>query len=246
MASVFAGTSGYAYPTWKPAFYPADLPARRFLEHYASRLNSTEINYTFHRLPAAKSLNDWVQCTGPNFMFSLKAHMKLTHSMRLKNCESFLEIFLKAVDPLRVVGRLGVILFQLPPNLKCDVEVLRSFTSLLPADERFAFEFRHESWLAQATYDVLAERGICLCLAESEKLAVPEVLTAPFVYFRLRKPEYVSEERRAIAHRVMELAGSGRDVFLYFKHEDSPDGALHAEELLGQVAGDAVTNPAVA
>jgi uncharacterized protein YecE (DUF72 family) len=148
---------------------------------------------------------------------------------RLKNSENFLEVFLKAVDGLRVVGRLGVVLFQLPPNFKCDVALLREFVSLLPDDIRFAFEFRNESWLAQPVYDVLAAKRICLCLAESEKLVVPEVITAPFVYFRLRKGEYEPDERAAIAGRVCAL---DVDSFVYFKHEDSPAGAIYAEELI--------------
>jgi uncharacterized protein YecE (DUF72 family) len=229
MPSIFAGTSGFAYSSWKPDFYPADLPSKKFLEYYATRLNSTEVNYTFMRLPAAKSLGEWVECTPAGFVFSLKAHRRITHMNRLKNCESFLEAFLKAIDPVRVVGRLGVVLFQLPPNFKCDVALLKDFTALLPNDVRFAFEFRNESWLAQPTYDVLAEKRICLCLAESEKLVVPEVLTAPFVYFRLRKPEYEPAERAAIAERVCAL---NVDSFVYFKHEDSPAGALYAEELV--------------
>lgn len=237
MPGIYAGTSGFAYPSWKPVFYPADVPAKRFLEHYATRLNSTEINYTYHRLPSGKSLEEWVAATPTSFLFSLKAHMKLTHVFRLKNCESFLEIFLKAIDPLRVVGRLGPVLFQLPPNMKCDVDVLRAFLELLPRDQRFAFEFRHDSWLSAPVYDLLGERGVCLCLAESAKLVIPEVITAPFVYFRLRKQDYSADERSAIADRVSPLIAGGRDVFLYFKHEESPEGAIYAEELLKTVQG---------
>lgn len=232
MPRLFAGTSGFSYAGWKPVFYPPKLPSVKFLEHYASRLNSTEINYTYHRLPSTKSLESWVESTPSNFVFSLKAHMKLTHVLRLKGAESFLELFLKVVDPLRVVGRLGPILFQLPPNMKCDEPVLDHFLSLLPADLRYTFEFRNQSWLAQPVYDMLARRGVCLCLAESDKLVVPEVLTAPFVYLRLRKPGYSPEDRTEIAARVRELLAGGRDVYLYFKHEDTPDGALYAEELL--------------
>jgi uncharacterized protein YecE (DUF72 family) len=230
MPRLYAGTSGFAYATWKPAFYPEKLPAKRFLEHYASRLSSTEINYTYHRLPSAKSLEEWVAATPDDFLFSLKAHMKLTHVYRLKECASFLEVFLKAIDPLRAVGRLGPVLFQLPPNMKCDLELLRSFVELLPPGQRFAFEFRNPSWLDAPVYDLLGSRGLCLCLAESEKLVVPEVLTAPFVYFRMRKAEYGREERAAIAEKVSGLLPE-RDVFLYFKHEDSPEGALYAEEV---------------
>jgi uncharacterized protein YecE (DUF72 family) len=232
MSRVYTGTSGFAYPTWKPAFYPADLPAKRFLQHYATRLTSTEINYTYHRIPSRKSLEEWVAATPAGFLFALKAHMKLTHILRLKDCESFLQVFLSAIDPLRVVGRLGPVLFGLPPSMKADVELLRSFLAQLPSDQRFAFEFRHPSWLQQSVYDVLAERHVCLCLAESERLVIPEVLTASFVYFRLRLPGYSAEELAAIAGRVRTLTSEGRDVFLYFKHEESPEGALNAEQLL--------------
>jgi uncharacterized protein YecE (DUF72 family) len=229
MPSVFAGTSGFAYPSWKPDFYPADLSSKKFLQYYATRLNSTEINYTFMRLPAARALAEWVECTPPEFLFSLKAHRRITHMSRLKNCASFLEAFLKAIDPLRAVRRLGVVLFQLPPNFKCDAPVLQEFVSLLPDDIRFAFEFRNESWLAPPVYEIMAAKKVCLCLAESEKLVVPEVITAPFVYFRLRKPEYEPAERAAIASRVCAL---DVDSFVYFKHEDSPAGAVFAEELI--------------
>jgi uncharacterized protein YecE (DUF72 family) len=235
VARLLAGTSGFAYATWKPGFYPADLPAKRFLEHYASRLNSTEINYTYHRLPTSKSLQEWVAATPESFVFTLKAHMKLTHVLRLKNCEGFLELFLKAIDPLRVVRRLGPVLFQLPPNLQCDVETLRSFLVLLPPDIRYAFEFRHPSWLAEPVYEALKQRGACLCLAESERLVVPEVLTAPFVYFRLRKGEYTPEQRAEHAQRARSLLEDGRDVYVYYKHEDDPAGALYAAELLKAV-----------
>lgn len=235
MAQLYAGTSGFAYPSWKPAFYPPDVPAKRFLEHYASRLNSTEINYTFHRLPSQKSLGEWVNATSDRFVFALKAHMKITHVLRLKDCESFLEVFFKAIDPLRVVGRLGPVLFQLPPNLKCDAALLADFLKLLPEDVRCAFEFRHPSWLDTPTYDALGQKGMGLCLAESEKLVVPEVITAPFVYFRLRKEGYTPDELSGIAGRVREQLREGRDVYLYFKHEDSPEGALYAEQVLQSV-----------
>jgi uncharacterized protein YecE (DUF72 family) len=235
LANVFSGTSGFAYPSWKPDFYPAKLPAARFLEHYASRLNSTEVNYTFRQLPKADTLHKWVDATPDGFTFTLKAHMRLTHILRLQNASEFLAVFLRAIDPLRTVRRLGPVLFQLPPHLHCDLERLREFLPQLPSDMRFAFEFRHPSWLCDEVYRLLTDNGVCLCLAESEKLVVPEVRTAPFVYFRLRRPDYTVEDRAEIAARVRELQSAGSDVYVYFKHEDTPAGALYAEELLHAV-----------
>jgi uncharacterized protein YecE (DUF72 family) len=233
MAKLFAGTSGFAYPQWKPAFYPEDLPQKNFLEYYASRLNCVEINYTFRRLPAAATLENWTRATPPRFLFCLKAHMRLTHVLRLRNAAEFAEVFFRAIDPLRSARRLGPVLFQLPPAFRCDPAVLEEFLSLLPRDIRCAFEFRHESWLNDAVYGLLERHNVSLCLAESEKLEVPKVITADFVYFRLRKPEYSAADLEEIGARTRGLLGEGKDVFVFFKHEDAPDGALYAERLLG-------------
>lgn len=243
MATLYAGTSGFAYPGWKPAFYPAKLPSKQFLSHYASRLNCVEINYTFRRLPAAATLESWATQTPAGFVFAVKANQRITHILRLKNAEQATEIFLKAIDPLRTARRLGPVLFQLPPQMKCDLALLRDYLSLLPSGDalhprpggfRYAFEFRHESWLSDAVYAELASRHISLCVAESEKLEVPEVITADFVYYRLRKPDYTEADIETFAARARELLATGRDLYLFFKHEDTPEGALHAERLLGR------------
>ncbi len=232
MAKLFAGTSGFAYPQWKPSFYPEDLPQKKFLEYYASRLNCVEINYTFRRLPAAATLESWVKATPKDFLFCLKAHMRLTHVLRLRNASEFAEVFFRAIDPLRPVRRLGPVLFQLPPAFRCDAAVLEEFLPLLPRDVRCAFEFRHESWLTEAVYELLERHNVSLCLAESSKLEVPKVITADFVYFRLRKPEYSPADIDEIRARTRGLLAEGKDVFVFFKHEDTPEGALYAERLL--------------
>jgi uncharacterized protein YecE (DUF72 family) len=232
MAHLFAGTSGFSYPAWKPAFYPKELPAKRFLEHYATRLNSVEVNYTFRQLPSAKTLEGWLEQTPAGFAFACKAHMRLTHIMRMKDADGFTEIFLKSLEPLRAARRLGPVLFQFPPTFKCDPARLADYLPLLPPDIRFAFEFRHASWLNDEVYGILQSRGIALCLAESDKLEIPKVFTAGFGYFRLRKGDYDVAARAAIASQAIELLDAGRDAFVYFKHEEDPNGALWAEELI--------------
>lgn len=224
MAHIYAGTSGFAYPAWKPAFYPAKLPATRFLEHYASRLNAVEINYTFRRLPAKSTLENWVACTPDGFVFAPKANMRITHVQRLKNAEAATELFFQTIDPLRSARRLGPVLFQLPPQLRCDTSLLAAYLELLPKGVLCAFEFRHTSWLDEAVYGLLKQHNISLCLAESEKLEIPEVITADFVYFRLRKPDYSKEERKSIREKAEKLAAAGKNVYVFFKHEDSPEG----------------------
>jgi uncharacterized protein YecE (DUF72 family) len=232
MAKLYAGTSGFAYPSWKPRFYPADLPAKRFLEYYSRRLNSVEINYTFRRLAAASTLENWIKATEPGFLFVTKAHERITHMLRLKDAAEFTEVFLRSIDPLRATRRLGPVLFQLPPYFRCDVPLLAEFLGGLPKDLRYAFEFRHTSWLSDEVYDLLKKHNAALCWAESEKLEVPEIATADFVYFRLRKAEYPPAERKEISAGVRKLLGERRDVFVFFKHEETPEGALYAEELL--------------
>ena len=235
MAHLYAGTSGFAYPSWKPGFYPAKLPAAKFLSHYASRVNCVEVNYTFRTLPSVGTLTKWVQNTPDGFLFCPKAHMRITHILKLREAGQFTEVFLKTIDPLRSARRMGPILFQLPPTLKCDVALLRDFLALLPTDLQYAFEFRHASWMNEEMYYVLREAGAALCVAESENLETPEVLTAPFVYFRLRKPDYLPEDVARIAANAKNLLQKGRNLYVFFKHEETPQGALNAEALLQAV-----------
>jgi uncharacterized protein YecE (DUF72 family) len=236
MATLFAGTSGFAYPTWKPDFYPPKLPAKDFLKHYATRLNAVEINYTFRQLPKATTLENWINATPEGFTFVCKAHQRITHIMRLRESE-FTNVFFKAIDPLRTSRRLGPVLFQLAPNLKADLPTLTDFVEKLPKDIRCAFEFRNKSWLIDEVYRLFEKHGIALCLAESDKFEVPEVVTAGFVYVRLRKEDYSPEERAEVAGRVRGMLAAGRDVYVFFKHEETPAGAVYAEELLKTVSG---------
>jgi uncharacterized protein YecE (DUF72 family) len=235
MARLFCGTSGFAYASWKPEFYPAKMPSKRFLEHYAGRLNAVEINYTFRRLASAATLESWVRATPAGFVFCPKAHMRITHIQRLQKAE-FTDLFFRALEPLRIARRLGPVLFQLPPQFRVDVAVLSEFLGALPDGLSCAFEFRNQSWLNAEVYGVLERHGVALCLAESEKLVIPEVLTAAFVYSRLRKADYSPEEREEIAGRVRQLMADGRDCYVFFKHEETPAGALYAEELVRAAA----------
>lgn len=231
MASLFAGTSGFAYPSWKPDFYPPKLAQKDFLKYYASRLNAVEINYTFRRLPSSSTLESWVSATPAGFVFALKAHMRITHLLRLKESE-FTEVFFRAIDPLRAARRLGPVLFQLPPNFKAEIPTLAAFLDKLPPDIRCAFEFRNKTWLVDEVYRLLEKHGVSLCLAESDKLEIPQVLTANFVHARLRKPEYSDADLSEIGQRVRGLLDDGREVYAFFKHEETAAGALYAEKIL--------------
>ncbi len=231
MGGIYTGTSGWAYRSWKPDFYPAKLSAARFLNHYASRVNSVEVNYTFRQIASEELLLRWAEATPADFRFAVKAHQRITHIKRLRDAAEVTAEFLASLKPVRKAKKLGPVLFQLPPNFKCDVVRLREFLAGLPPWVRAAFEFRHESWFSEEVYAALRKAGAALCLAESEELKTPEVVTADFHYLRLRKQRY---SRKAVAQRVRKLARSG-EVFVYFKHEETSEGALHAEALLRQV-----------
>jgi uncharacterized protein YecE (DUF72 family) len=236
VAKVYAGTSGWAYPAWKPEFYPAKLPSAKFLGHYASRLNTVEVNYTFRRFPTEKLLRGWIEATPAGFKFGVKANQKITHVARLRNVADFTKDFLGALQPLDVEKRLGPVLFQFPPYLKCDLDLLKEFMSSLPRALKSTFEFRHESWFNEEVYAAMRAANVALCNAESEKLETPEVQTADFAYLRLRKENYSASERKTISQKANELLKRG-DVFIYFKHEETPEGARNAERLLEAVSG---------
>ena len=231
MKRVYAGTSGWAYTTWKLDFYPAGLSSTKFLNYYASRLNSVEVNYTFRSLPTKKLLTDWIRATPPGFKFAVKAHQTITHIKRLRNVKRVTSKFISSLLPLEKASKLGPVLFQLPPNLKCDLPLLTDFLAGLPHHLRFAFEFRHDSWFRDDVFASLHEAKVALCLAESDKLETPDVHTTDFSYMRKRKEEYSAKARKALKRKVLSLAQK-REVFVYFKHEETPEGALHAEELL--------------
>lgn len=235
MARLSIGTSGWAYPSWKPDFYPQKLAAAKFLSYYATQLTSVEVNLTFRQLLKETTAAKWLAETPSEFTFAIKAHQVITHIKRLKNAAEFLARFVSTLNGLAEGGRLGPVLFQLPPNLEADPGLLASFLAPLPKGLPAAFEFRHPSWFADEIFSLLVEHGRALCVAETEERVTPDVVTAGFCYYRYRKPEYSPAERRAMVARIHEHLSSGRDVFAYFKHEETPQGALYARELLREI-----------
>lgn len=227
------GTSGFQYAEWKGSFYPEDLPASKMLPYFAERLATTEINYTFHRIPSPKTIENWLAQTPPNFRFALKAPQKITHFARLRDCQDTLGYFCRVVSALG--DRLGPILFQLPPNFKKNAEVLSAFLRELPT-MRAAFEFRHESWLDEEIFALLRERNVALCLADTEKLAAPTAVTADYGYLRLRREDYSAADVARWTQFVREKKGNWQDVFVYFKHEEAGTGPKLAAQMIELLA----------
>ena len=227
---VLIGTSGYNYPEWKGSFYPSELPVARMLSYYAERFSTVEINYTFYRFPNEKTLASWAESTPDNFRFTLKAPRRITHEARLSNCRELVEGFCERAQGLG--SKLGVLLFQLPPSFKLNLDALDGFLEWLPQGTRAAFEFRNASWLTDEVYARLREKDLALCIADSEKSTTPVVATAGYGYFRLRDEGYGQEDIRAWSDRIKEHDGVWGDVFVYFKHEEEGKGPEFARMLM--------------
>ena len=235
MAQLYVGTSGWAYPSWKPDFYPAKLAQAKFLQYYATQLNAVEVNFTFRQLLKETTAQKWIEATPAGFRLSIKAHQVITHIKRLKNTEDFIPRFLGTIEPLARAEKLGPLLFQLPPNMKADANLLGEFLATLPRALQSAFEFRHASWFSDEIFDLLKSGNRALCIAETEERTTPDVVTADFCYYRFRKPSYTPDERRVMVDRIREHLGQDRNVFAYFKHEETPEGAIYAVEVLKEV-----------
>jgi uncharacterized protein YecE (DUF72 family) len=231
---VHAGTSGYSYKEWKGAFYPEDLPAKAMLAYYAERLPAVEINNTFYRMPRAEVVAGWRDEVPEGFRFVLKANRRVTHLRRLRSAEEDLAFMLGQFGEMG--ERLGAILFQLPPNMKQDLERLEAFLPLLPEGTRAAFEFRHTSWFAEETYALLRTRGAALVASDVDgEEDAPLVATAPWTYLRLWRETYADEDLERWAARVR--AGDWDDVFAFFKHEDEGSGPPAAQRFLELASG---------
>lgn len=238
-ARAFVGTSGWSYTSWKPVFYPPETRPADFLRYYATRLATLEVNYTFNHLPTAKNIETWTQATPAGFLFALKASQQITHYRQLLDPAETLPLFFDRARPLG--DRLGPILFQTPPWLKRDDDRLASFLGSLPREIRCALEVRDASWYVDEVYELLKTAGVALVHAEGERAPSPlETIdaTAPFVYVRLRKePGYSDAEVEAWAERLRPVRESGKDVYAYFRHDDTGANALSAERLRDRLAG---------
>jgi len=227
--NLHVGTSGYSYKEWKGNFYPEDLPAKEMLSFYSRRLPAVEINNTFYRLPQPAMVENWKAQVPEEFRFSIKATQRITHIKRLKNCAEETKYLL---DTAALLGeRLGVVLFQLPPNSKKDSERLKDFLACLPATVRSAFEFRHESWFDDETFGLLRQQNCALVVSDTDEKPLHEITsTADWGYLRLRKTNYDQDDLVDWMARVQNQKWN--DAFVFFKHEDEGVGPKLAGNFL--------------
>lgn len=229
------GTSGFSYKEWKGSFYPADLPASKMLSWYADRFRGVEINNTFYKMPAVKSVEQWASQVGDTFRFAIKAPQRITHHKRLVDtAEDVRYLF----ETAAVLGeKLGPVLFQLPPFFRKDTTKLREFLSAVPKEPEVAFEFRHDSWRDDEVHEVLRDFNVALCLADTDEAPITDELavqTSDWGYLRLRRLEYSAEDLQHWASRIEALGW--KRTYLFFKHEDEGKGPQFAAEFLRQLA----------
>jgi uncharacterized protein YecE (DUF72 family) len=225
-----AGTSGFSYKEWKGPFYPEKLPNKDMLRYYAEHLSTVEINNTFYRMPKKDMLEGWARQVPEDFIFVLKASRKITHHARLKETANDSVAYLW--DMAAALGpHLGPILFQLPPNMKKNVDRLLSFTAALPDGLRAAFEFRNESWFDDEVYEALRDSGHSLCLADTDDGDDAELVsTTDWGYLRLRREDYSDDALRAWKAAIH--AQPWKEAFVFFKHEDDGAAPRLAQRLL--------------
>ncbi len=229
MARAWVGTSGFSYPEWRRSFYPEDLPKEGFLSYYASRFDSVEIDSTFYRMPNAKTIEGWKAATADGFRFAIKASQKITHRERLQVPSEALAYLTGAIS--RLGERLGVLLVQLPPYFRLDLERLKGFLAALPPSFPCALEFRHDSWFTEEVYDLLRGSGAGLCVHDADDRTTPLLVTGRLAYVRLRKSVYTPGDLDSWRQRIRGWVEGGADVYAYVKHEDNPDAPRIALEL---------------
>ncbi|MFQ5651968.1 MAG: DUF72 domain-containing protein [bacterium] len=227
--TLFVGTSGYSYKEWRGTFYPESLGDKEMLKYYGQRLPAVEINNTFYRLPNTQMLQTWANQVPDSFRFVLKASRKITHMKALKDKAKETSYL---VETSKTLGaRLGAILFQLPPYLRKDLELLSSFLAILPDDVRTAFEFRHRSWLDEAVYDLLRSKGCALCCSDAENEELSQLVqTANWGYLRLRQKQYADEDLQTWADRIG--LQNWEQVYVFFKHEAEATGPKLAQRFI--------------
>lgn len=237
--NIYIGTSGWHYPHWIGPFYPPGMPTKEFLSYYAQHLTTVEINNTFYHLPTVSTLENWLEQTPKDFLFSCKSSRFITHMKKLKDPKPSIKRFFETVNILK--EKLGPILFQLPPHWKINASRLEEFLKALPKDFSYAFEFRDESWFDERIYHLLTANNAAFCLYNLAGKWSPEIVTANFAYIRLHGPQgpyqgqYDRPMIRTWANKCQKWAQSGKDVYCYFDNDENGYAPINALALQRKV-----------
>jgi len=234
--NVFVGVSGFSYASWKGKFYPKDLKSEDFLSFYAGKLNSVEINSSFYAPPSATMVKSWASRTGEDFRFAIKSPRLITHTLKLgKGASDAADRLGKTLELLG--GKLGPVLFQLPPFSRQDLKALESFLTQTVGVKKKVFEFRHESWLNDSTYQLLDKHEAGFCIAETEDMKPVLKVTAGLPYFRLRKEAYTAKDLSDWTEKIREIIKGSEEAFAYLRHDETGENALYAVGMKEKIAG---------
>lgn len=233
------GCSGWSYPHWRKRFYPEKLPAREHFAFYAGHFDTVELNNSFYRQPPRERFAAWRDQAPPGFVFAVKGSRYVTHIKRLAIEQKSIDI---VVEPALGLGdKLGPILFQLQANFRLDLERLERFVAMLPKDLRFTLEFRHDSWLVPAAFELLRAHRIALCIPDHPKMPKSFEITSDFTYIRMHLPPrslgYGERALQPWAQRILEWSGQSLDVFVYFNNDMEGNAINDARTLISLVAG---------
>lgn len=232
------GTSGWSYEGWKGRFYPEDIPQKSWLPYYAQHFNTVEINMTFYRFPKPETLKGWQEKVPQGFKFTLKANRQITHLKRIKGVKSEVRYFYILADSLG--DKLGCILFQLPPSLTLDMDLLQEFLQTLTPYYRNVIEFRHESWYREEVYQLLKVNNAIFCMVSSTKVPKTVIETTKTCYFRFHgltggyRYSYPEQELEWWAKIIKETAAE--ECYVYFNN-DYHAHAVHNCQTLGKILG---------
>jgi uncharacterized protein YecE (DUF72 family) len=219
----YIGCSGWHYDHWRGFYYPQKIPKTEWLSFYAKQFNTVEINSSFYGLPSIRSLIRWKENTPDNFIFALKASRFITHVEKLRKSELALNNFLSRVSILK--GKLGPLLYQLPPGIKRDDYMLSDFLSLLPSNYQYAFEFRHESWINESVFNILQGNNIAFCVTDMPDTSFPLIATADFIYMRFHGNQkmysscYSDRELLRWSKDIIKIKGTIKAAYIYFNND---------------------------
>jgi uncharacterized protein YecE (DUF72 family) len=234
--NIFAGVSGFSYASWKGKFYPKDLKSEDFLSFYAGKLNSVEINSSFYAPPSAAMVKSWAGRTGEDFRFAIKSPRLITHTLKLgKGASEAADKLAKTLDLLG--GKLGPVLFQLPPFFRQDLKTLESFLTQTVGVKKKVIEFRHESWLGDSTYQLLDKHEAGFCIAETEDMKPVLRVTGGLPYFRLRKDAYSAKEVSVWTEKIREIINGSDEAYVYLRHDETGENASYAMGLREKISG---------
>ncbi len=229
------GTSGWYYDHWKELLYPAGLPKSKWFEHYAQHFDTVEINNTFYHLPKAESVKRWYKIAPKDFLYAVKANRYITHIRKLKDASEPLQRFFEIVGILK--SRLGPVLYQLPPSLHQNLDLLTSFIKLLPKKRNAVFEFRHKSWYSEDTYKLLRKFKVGFCIHDMPGKESPRIVTSDTIYIRFHgttgrySGNYSKSVLQSWTKWLKKQSKQARGIYIYFNNDAHAHAIKNAKQL---------------